>query len=48
MSEVDGIQVWVAGSAVLSIQSQTDAEGQVTATANIAIQRSMALSRRSH
>lgn len=47
MSEVSGIQAGVAGSAVLSIQSQTDAEEQETATANIAIQRSMVLNRRS-
>lgn len=47
MFEVPGIQAGVAGSAVLPILSQTHAEEQATATANIAIQRSMVLNRHS-
>lgn len=47
MSETAGIQAEVAGSTVLLIQTQTDAEEQATATENIEIQRSMVLNRRS-
>lgn len=47
MSEMAGIQAGVAGSAVLPILSQTGVEERATATANIAIQRSMVLNRHS-
>lgn len=47
MFAVAGIQAGVAGSAVLPILSQTGVEERATATANIAIQRSMVLSRHS-